>query len=172
MWAAVPLMPVVVILPLIDWSAATVIVPLPVALVVTGGTSWPPLSTTLVSTAEATLTPIARMVTIMPSIAQSVRLIVCLLSIPAEHTPSCNLRAPTTVPKARLARVTLAPRGLGAKRSRARGREARGIPTHACGTVASNGLVIVTRIRHQELAIEAAHDVQVADPRARRRVVL
>src|SRR5215467_9329393 len=81
MWAAVPLIPVVVILPLIDWSAATVIVPLPVALVVTGGTSWPPLSTTLTSTAEATLTPIARRVTITPSIAQNVRLIVCLLSI-------------------------------------------------------------------------------------------
>src|SRR5262249_42877337 len=88
MWAAVPLTPVVLMLPLIDWSAATVIVPLPVALVVTGGTSWPPLSVTLTSTAEATPTPVATRVTTTPSIVQSARLIVCLLSIPAEDTPS------------------------------------------------------------------------------------
>src|SRR5215813_4743918 len=98
MWAAVPLMPVVVILPLIDWSAATVIVPLPVALVVTGGTSWPPLSVTLASTAEATPTPIATRVTITPSIAQSVRLIVWLLSIPGEDTPSSDLGRPPQFP--------------------------------------------------------------------------
>src|SRR5262249_11191742 len=118
MWAAVPLTPVVVILPLIDWSAATVIVPLPVALVVTGGTSWLPLSVTLTSTAEATPTLIATTVAITPNNAQSVRLIVCLLSIVAEDTPSSNLWAPTMVPRASLATVKLAPHRLSGKRSR------------------------------------------------------
>src|SRR5262245_65623126 len=127
MWAAVPLTPVVVILPLIDWSAATVIVPLPVALVVTGGTSWLPLSVTLTSTAEATPTPIATTLVITPINAQSVRLIVCLLSIAAEDTPSSNLWAPTMVPRASLTTVKLAPRGLGGKRSRQEFDRARGI---------------------------------------------
>src|SRR6059036_1077327 len=81
MWAAVPLTPVVLMLPAIDWSAATVIVPLPVAVVVTGGTSWLPLSVTLTSTAEATPTPIAMRIAITPNIAASVRLIEYLLLI-------------------------------------------------------------------------------------------
>src|SRR5438105_12709496 len=47
MCAAVPSTPVVVILPLTDLSAPTVIVPLPVALVFTGGTSLSPDRVTL-----------------------------------------------------------------------------------------------------------------------------
>src|SRR5438445_10863266 len=48
MCAAVPSTPVVVILPPTDLSAPTVIVPLPVALVFTGGTTLSPDRTTLI----------------------------------------------------------------------------------------------------------------------------
>src|SRR4030081_4155709 len=98
MWAAVALMPVVLTLPLIYWSAATVIVPLPVALVVTGGTSWLPLSVTLASEAEATPTPIATRIAITPNIAKSVRLIVCLLLILVEERPLGKPHPPPMVP--------------------------------------------------------------------------
>src|SRR5258708_40365779 len=47
MCAAVPLTAEVVMLPLTDLSLFTVIVPLPAAEVATVGTSWPPLSVTL-----------------------------------------------------------------------------------------------------------------------------
>jgi hypothetical protein len=79
-------------LPVIAWSAATVIVPLPVALVVTGGTSWLPLSVTLASTAEATLAPIATRIAITPVIAKSVRLMVCLLLVLIKSSLTSNLR--------------------------------------------------------------------------------
>src|SRR5207245_10474186 len=48
MCAAVPSTPVVLILPLTDLSAPTVIVPLPVALVFTGGTTLSPDRATLI----------------------------------------------------------------------------------------------------------------------------
>jgi hypothetical protein len=48
MCAAVASMPVVLILPLTDLSDETTIVPLPDAAVLTGGTSWSPLSVTLI----------------------------------------------------------------------------------------------------------------------------
>src|SRR6186713_265286 len=48
MWAATPTTPEVVTLPLTDLSAPTVIVPKPLAAVVTGGTSWAPLKVTWV----------------------------------------------------------------------------------------------------------------------------
>src|SRR6266436_4013393 len=46
MWAALPATPEVVTLPLTDLSMRTAMVPLPVAAVLTGGTSWLPLSVT------------------------------------------------------------------------------------------------------------------------------
>src|SRR5437879_6475289 len=46
MWAAVPTTPVVVTDPLTDLSAPTVIVLVPLAEVLTGGTSWLPASMT------------------------------------------------------------------------------------------------------------------------------
>src|SRR6266700_1020223 len=100
MWAAVALMPVVLTLPLIDWSAATVIVPLPVALVVTGGTSWLPLSATLASAAEAMPTPIATRLAITPNNAKSERLIACLLLLMlVTNVPPRNLRPVLMVPE-------------------------------------------------------------------------
>ena len=70
----------------------------PVALVVTGGTSWLPLSVTLASAAEATPTPIATRIAITPNIAKSVRLIACLLLILVEELPTGNLRPSPMVP--------------------------------------------------------------------------
>src|SRR6478735_5611934 len=52
-WAAVPATPVELTLPETDPSSATVMVPLPAADVVTGGTSLAPDSATLTSAASA-----------------------------------------------------------------------------------------------------------------------
>jgi hypothetical protein len=73
--------------------------PAPVALVVTGGTSWLPLSATLASTAEATPTPIATRIAITPNIAKSVRLIACLLLLMlVRNVPPRNLRPSSWFP--------------------------------------------------------------------------
>src|ERR1700681_545079 len=57
MWAAVPATPVELMLPETEPSSAIVIVPLPAADVVTGGTSLAPDSVTLTSAASAVAAP-------------------------------------------------------------------------------------------------------------------
>src|SRR4030095_13631162 len=76
-WAAVPLTPLVITLPLTDLPAPTVIVPVPVAPVVTGGISWLPLSATFVPPLEDMLAHPASRIATAPMLAHRKPLTTC-----------------------------------------------------------------------------------------------
>src|SRR5262245_39134189 len=105
MCAAVPATPVVVTLPLTDLSAPTVMVPLPVAEVVTGGTSWLPLSTTFTSWLQdipghpAMSTATAPMTAHKPDLAVRFSRVIDVASVPVGATwcgsPRPRRRRPT-----------------------------------------------------------------------------